>query len=636
MTLNRESTRMGQASDDKLFELRLSLNETSKHVQSAMTVFSIFLCYFVFTVLGTTPAQILTGTTISLPIFSVNLTLLLFYYVAPFIVFFMHLYIVLQVCQTIHLAVGFHRELYKIPLKEDREHQRKLIFPFLPAMTLLAGTKRPFFRFGVELLTILSIGLTPPIVLLICQMKFLPYHSHTVTTIHQVLVVLDLALVGACGIWAFIKAGSLSQKDLGLRSWTRIFDIVSAAYTLVFVLATAYFSWFMENIPDVNSSDSQRNFADTLFPRNIQLPDHFSLTDAAKSGGLKVDFTDRDLVGLTARNADFSGATFSNTDLREAILYRTNFSGADLEIVDLRGAGLMEARLNGATLSVVNATGAFLQGAEFIGSVILSSNFEFVSFKDAKISDSYLAWSRFQGADFENAQLSGIVAHVNFDATSFRRATVTGLLPGFQAIPPGQKRIKAPIAWNEKMGDRPASSFVAADFDGASIGKVDLRSFDLRSIEGNVVPLTASTVADTLKVARDDLIDVPEGAREGAKLRLDFVSQARSDLGDEVLLPTHAKVSTDSTDAAAAILLQTACRDVWFGRGFLRSVGQIPLDDRRKHLVEQAEHQDCIGLKSQRDAITSVLKQDQVYVGSHPKAESNAAPQSSVSSSMVR
>jgi len=93
-----------------------------------------------------------------------------------------------------------------------------------------------------------------------------------------------------------------------------------------------------------------------------------SLWRDGRNGGVRADFSYKDLrgadlMGADLRGADLMGADLAGADLTGANLTGANLRGANLTGANLRGADLMGADLRGANLTGANLTGANLRGA---------------------------------------------------------------------------------------------------------------------------------------------------------------------------------------------------------------------------------------------------------------------------------
>jgi DMSO/TMAO reductase YedYZ molybdopterin-dependent catalytic subunit len=92
--------------------------------------------------------------------------------------------------------------------------------------------------------------------------------------------------------------------------------------------------------------------------------------DFSQQDLLSLSASNRDLSGLNARGAKLRNADFSRSDLRSSDFTEANLSNANLQLADLRGARFIDADLEGA-----NFSGARLQGARFVRCSLIGSSF---------------------------------------------------------------------------------------------------------------------------------------------------------------------------------------------------------------------------------------------------------------------
>ena len=93
------------------------------------------------------------------------------------------------------------------------------------------------------------------------------------------------------------------------------------------------------------------------------------------------------------RDADFTRATFVNTNLEKALLEKAVFRDANLENADLGNSSLYQA----------DFTGANLQGA-----TLDYADAEEAIFEDANLAEATLIWMNLVGANLRNANLSRV------------------------------------------------------------------------------------------------------------------------------------------------------------------------------------------------------------------------------------
>jgi uncharacterized protein YjbI with pentapeptide repeats len=174
-----------------------SIGDAAGEVRRAFVWFGTFAAYLVTTVGATTHEQLLKGVALKLPLLDVDLPIVGFYLIAPVVFVLLHGYLLLQ----LYLLA---ERVRSVPIA-DRQAEMDpgggasgLITQFL--LGGLGG-----FRALVAAAIWLAVILFPVAALLFVQIRFLPYHSDTITAVHRALVLLDLLLVIA--LWGFTIDG---------------------------------------------------------------------------------------------------------------------------------------------------------------------------------------------------------------------------------------------------------------------------------------------------------------------------------------------------------------------------------------------------------------------------------------------
>lgn len=140
---------------------------------------------------------------------------------------------------------------------------------------------------------------------------------------------------------------------------------------------------------------------------------------------------------------DFSGADFSNADLRGvcflgATLKDANFHGAQLQDADFTGADLTGACLEGvradragfgkANLSGVSAFEGVFEHATFIDAKLVSGDFRRANLRQARLCEAKLEHAEFSKAQFVGADLSEAdVKKSGFRGADLRQARLRAL-----------------------------------------------------------------------------------------------------------------------------------------------------------------------------------------------------------------
>jgi hypothetical protein len=175
-------------------------------------------------------------------VLNIKLPLLGFYVLTPFIFVVFHFYMLLNLVLLARTARTFEDALERaVPDDgEARETFRMRIENTLFVQLLVGGRLE---REGLNakllsLMALISLALAPVALLLMIQIKFLPYHSEWITWLHRSLLALDLALVWT--LWPGYRSG------WGVRLWPKAtwklaLPVFLSTLTLVYAVAVATF-----------------------------------------------------------------------------------------------------------------------------------------------------------------------------------------------------------------------------------------------------------------------------------------------------------------------------------------------------------------------------------------------------------
>ncbi len=385
------------------------------------------LCGYIFALATTlTHKMLLLGHAFTLPPLGAEVSLELFFTIAPLVLVVVHFYVL----QGDRLGVNIHA------------------WPVILALV----------RWSVY-------AAAPLITMLFIQGQFLAYHSSLTTGIQQALASLDFVL-----IFIFRNKISSGRKAPPLRvSWLGLDDgtlgFARGGWTLLLWVSIAFavffFSWQVSAIPsDGTSTDTriQSRLWNFDWPkRNLSLRgedligreapaellavyaerEGVSIDEAMQALAQGVSLSGRDL-----RGADFTGAVLINADFRGADLRRASFVGADLRGAKFMPAGaadnrfeslegiarrlsiasarnnprlfhatrlgmanFKEARLTGANLALVNAASTRWDRADLTGAELSYANLRGAYLRKAKLAGANLWHAHLQRADLANADL---------------------------------------------------------------------------------------------------------------------------------------------------------------------------------------------------------------------------------------
>ena len=381
-----ESTKEREERLEKLLE---AVNDASRNVRAAFLTFLVAGLYFAILIGSTTDEQLLKESGIVLPLLSVELPIVGFYIIAPWLFWLLHLNLLL----LLRLLAG---KIDRLPMRLPETFRHRLhTFPFTQ---LRAGPRQAgAARFLLWAMAWISIVALPVIVLMWAQARFLAYHGDWITFFHQLAVLADLALLWL--LWPRAAASKGLVKALGY------------AVSIVLSLLLAAFSLFDAVVPEGPWENNvgrlyPGNLLEKVFGGRVRYLDLAEKTlvleeappeilaayiaskrdgemKAARLGHTRgLDLHDRDL-----RNADLSVARLDKADLREARLQGANLGLAKLQGADLRGAKLQGANLSGAELQGAALFDAELQGADLSGASLGGARLFNVDLRAANLRD---------------------------------------------------------------------------------------------------------------------------------------------------------------------------------------------------------------------------------------------------------
>jgi hypothetical protein len=283
---------------------------------------------------------------------------------------------------------------------------------------LIAGPVRsPFFAFFLLLLTWLSFGILPVILLLDFQSAFLPYHDLQVTWAHRFYLMLEIVILTVFAV--FMRHPSLGFVAGFGR--TIVERPASFAISLVLGLGAVFFSFCVATIPD----ERMDRIMTSIWPEAIDgqvadgLPQRQAFLPTARLFEAGADVLSGRPVGLLARNlvvmdqdlvresAIDPGSTSLNLrrrDLRYGIFDRSDLRQADLTGAILTGASLREVNLIEVKAEKANFQRADLWGAQFVPQTSIERPYNAVNLRGADLRNANLP-----SADLREVVLDGVL-----------------------------------------------------------------------------------------------------------------------------------------------------------------------------------------------------------------------------------
>ncbi len=400
---------------DDLEEIKKSVEDAASVSGGLWLSYLFVLSYIAIAAGAVTHEDLLLERAVKLPFLNVELPLLAFFALAPFVVLIVHAYALLHFIMLGKKASRFHKELWRqFPdsetdtqkngaasdgaQKDIRDKLRRLL-PSNIFVQNLAGPpelRTGIFGWMLKLIALTTLVAFPVLVLLLLQIQFLPFHAVTITWAQRVVLILDIVF-----LWLLHPPilADLSAESFGrARILARILRGFGLALAGVMSIAALWFSIVVATIPgewqeaalaaldqplwwvaddkqvsshvllfagDVDQTTRRRK---SLFSNTLVLPG-FNLYEALKvDDPKKLAWKDHffDLRGRHLEHAVLTGANFIKADLTGARLQGASLVGTQLQGALLEDAQLQGAYLDGADLQAAMLDRARLQGASFV------------------------------------------------------------------------------------------------------------------------------------------------------------------------------------------------------------------------------------------------------------------------------
>ncbi len=387
-----------------------------------------------------TDVQLLKVSPVTLPLLNVQLPIVGFYVVVPWLLPLFYFNLLLQLTLLAQKLHRFNAVLVAFTDDAAQEEQRVRLFPF-PFSAMLIGRHVQWRMRGLLGLMVWTTVLLVPLVLLLwAQLRFLPYHDTAITWNHRAAVLVDLML-----LWLFwplmlmpaprgastahtITLWWEEQRTAQRTAWTRRIRWGTGLscltlVTVVFSLGVAVLpeegmeKWMASHVPERWRHIDPPRSGNAVFMLTAWLHRHLWLQEQVLVAGepsakiiaaLRSEDETKRAQGLE----EVTGLILTNRDLRGANLRDTLFAKADL-----RGANLKGANLAGARVFTVN----FSSFSIFKGESCLDDAQQLEDDLQL-IKPTYVCRTNLQGADLRAAQLQS----ANLEQTIIGSADFTG------------------------------------------------------------------------------------------------------------------------------------------------------------------------------------------------------------------
>lgn len=526
--------------------------DTSTKVNRAMGfTFVALMFYILLIVAGTTDLQLfLPESTVRLPIVEVELPLLGFYSVVPFLILVFHFHLLIN--------LKHHNDKYRDWRTEAGDDAKEASLD--PILINFKDTYPKWYhplRILIVLVVSLSVFYFPLVNLTLMQWRFGDYHDFWISTFQFFATLLDTALImgffskiGLNGavqhrfailgrvarrlpligvstfgliIWMLALKLKLMLGHPGVMpclpsSWTPIIDL-SNSRDRVGEVADGYVLHYMRDSLD---ADEARQKALAAFGKRMNLDGrdfrfaNFERLNLTKANLQHCRLDSANLSQSNLEGADLSHSCLNNASLffakmKNTIVKEVEKEGADLRGIDFgggfsdvsgwEGASLRGANLRGVKLNGIDLNGVDLTNADLTGAILIGADLQGAKLQNANLPHANLQGANLQGANLQGANLRGANLQVaDLQVADLQAADLQGA--------------------DLQVADLRGADLVNADLRGADLRRADLRGADLRGAHLEFSELRVYLGYDDANLKGADLegADLEGADLEGANL----------------------------------------------------------------------------------------------------------------------
>ena len=431
-------------------------------------LFALF--YFAIAAGAVTHRDLLLENPVKLPFLNVELPLKAFFILGPLVFLVVHAYVLLHFVLLAGKIGAFHAELQAQISGDDVRARLRRQLPSNIFVQFIAGpreVREGIVGFLLRQVAQISLVVGPIALLVLFQLKFLPYHSEPITLWQRAAVVIDLVLLWF--LWPPISRGGtnlLAWYDLKRCKVLAWMLVSTLPVLLVVTIATFPGEWLDENLPTVRlipttwaawtipsvqaiqtagsgwatlhellvagqisyvTGRPESLWSNVLVLPNFEVGDRvLSLRGRSLEGAVlafahlrKADFTGASLAGAIFAGADLRGTKFGCDWAAGGSpgFYPIGFKNKDIKCAQLRGANFALAQLQGASLNGAQLRGdvflgaqlqgAYLFGAQLQGAFLYRTQLQGANLDEANLEGASLAFSGLQGAILDETHLEG-------------------------------------------------------------------------------------------------------------------------------------------------------------------------------------------------------------------------------------
>jgi len=225
----------------------------------------------------------------------------------------------------------------------------------------------------------------------------------------------------------------------------------------------------------------------------------FRYADFSDATLTKTDFREADLTFAVLRRAQLKKARLSDAKLRGATLSGADLNQADLNQAELQGANLRGSKLKKATLNGAGLQGADLFQAELQEALLMEANLQMAELEDTDLQGAYLALTNLQGSNLSKSQNQGATLQIaDLTGTKLWNANLQGAMLSYA-------NLQAAILLNTNLQGAVLSEanlqgavLSEANLQGAILYKTRFRGADFdKDFPGNLLLIDVTDDIDT-------------------------------------------------------------------------------------------------------------------------------------------
>ncbi len=448
-------------------DLLKSANDASARGFALWVTFLTVEIYLAIATGTTTHKQLLLEGSVKLPLLDVDLPLFAFYVFAPLLFVTLHLYVLVQLyllARTLRLLDD--KVQTGLVKKVDRANLRAQLDTFVLTQLLVGAPTSPVVRAVLRLAVWLTLLVFPALVLLLMQLRFLPYHHWPTTCAQRAALLLDLLLIWF--MWPAIVVGARVSGRTGRWSWGR-------GAMAALCAALALFSILVATVPEepVELAELRLGWPVHSEPNGSRFwwPTWALSVGKVNSFQRNLVLNDQPLIGLDEDALAKRSQTLRlrDRDLRHAVLYRADLRKADFTGAHLQGASLDAAHLQGALLRGAHLQGASLDRADLQGASLVNSRVWRANIResDTKLADGRNLDTSPLSPDAVQDMIKGVAEAIPDKARQEEALTRLRILTA--AILPAQEQALAATwkpftqrGWNEATDDPKLADFLGS------------------------------------------------------------------------------------------------------------------------------------------------------------------------------